>query len=127
MKIYLASRYSRKEELKKVAEELEGLGNEIISSWLDCNRRYEDEEDKETYVPRMVNEVKACDCLIMFNDPEGQKGRNGGKHVEFGIAMGLDKRLIVTGHRENLFYYHPKIQFYVDTETMMNDLWRQPK
>ena len=43
MKIYLASRYSRIEELKGHAEELVILGHEVTSRWLKGGHRVDDE------------------------------------------------------------------------------------
>jgi hypothetical protein len=46
----------------------------------------------------------------------GGKGRidsgRGGRHVEFGAAVATGKRLIVVGHRENLFHHLPGVEFF---------------
>jgi hypothetical protein len=50
-------------------------------------------------------DVRACDLLIAFTEPpRTDKGRSrGGRHVELGIALGLQKIVYVVGPRENIF------------------------
>jgi len=126
LKIYLAARYSRRDELRKIRDELQSLGNTVTSRWLDGDRTTED-DDKRQVSFDMMKDIDKADCIIVFGDSPELTGRNGAKHVEFGMAIAWGKRQIVVGHRDNLFYHLPAVQFYEDAETMMNDLWRQPK
>ena len=119
MKIYLCSRYSRRDEMRSVREELQRLGHTVTSRWLDTEWERKDDsgsaaappEYREQYAVVDMDDVLNSDCLIAFTE-EPRGGGRGGRHVEFGIALALGKRLIVVGHRENLFYHHPAVEFF---------------
>lgn len=131
MKFFLSSRYSRKDELIKLRDKLEQMGHDVTSRWLDTNWEERDEhwepsvappEYREKYAQIDLQDVSYCDCLVCFTDPPGQGGRRGGKHVEFGYAMGLGKKVIIVGPRENIFHCHPKVTYYIDVESWFLDM-----
>lgn len=119
MKIYLCARYSRRDEMRVVRAELQRLGHEITSRWLDTEWEGKDDsgssaapaEYREQHALEDVEDVAAADCLIAFTEPPRSGGR-GGRHVEFGIALALGKQLIVIGWRENIFHHHPRVKVY---------------
>ena len=107
MKIYLAARYSQHPELKFLRSQLEDLGHTVTSSWLDIGGKSFTLEELENEPDRCsirgqadLDDVKAADCLIFISS----QGGKGGRHVEYGIALGLGKRIIISGHRENVFH-----------------------
>jgi hypothetical protein len=153
MKIYLASRYSRRDQMRRLAVELKQMGYTVTSRWLETE--WVDRPDQGTAAPPEyratyavidLEDVAAADVMVNFTEPPAGKcddcdgigtvwwpsedggspalvcpgcdgkGRTnsgrGGRHVEFGYAMALGKRLIVVGHRENLFHEHPTVEFY---------------
>lgn len=121
MKFYLCARYSRRDELRTVRTRLEAIGHQTTSRWLDTDWEGIERQDKvyssaappeyrEEYACKDMGDVAACDCLIAFTE-EPRSGGRGGRHVEFGAAIALNKRLIVVGFRENLFYHHPDVEF----------------
>lgn len=125
MKIYLASRYSRRGELKKIASTLRSMGHVVTSRWLETewvNRPSESSaappEYREKYAIIDLEDVKESECVISFTDPPNSSGR-GGRHVEFGYAYGLGKKLIVVGYRENLFHHLPEVDFFETVEQML--------
>ena len=64
-----------------------------------------------------VNDVKSADTLVFFSEPSG--GGKGGRHVEFGIALALDKRTVVIGPLENIFHTGPKTERYSTWEEFL--------
>lgn len=118
MKIYLAARYSRREELYRYADHLRSLGHSITSVWL--NGSHESEQFKQTgefsaedaaqWAMCDWNDVFNADCVISFTEEPRSGGNRGGRHVEFGIGLALWKRLIVVGPREHVFHYLPQVQ-----------------
>ena len=54
---------------------------------------------------------EAADVVISFTSVGGGKG---GRHVEFGYGLGLGKKMIVVGPRENVFHTLPQIEHYED-------------
>lgn len=122
MKIYLCGRYSRRDQLRSVREELLRLGHTVTSRWLDTNWEATERQDRvyssaappeyrEQYAALDLEDVAAADCLIAFTE-EPRSGGRGGRHVEFGAALALGKRLVVVGHRENLFHHHSRVEFF---------------
>lgn len=118
MKIYLAARYSRRDQLRDVAEELRRIGHTITSRWLETDWLCNDvgrstaapPEYREQYALIDMEDVKVADVVVNFTEAPDSGGR-GGRHVEFGLAVAWGKRLIVVGHRENLFHHLPEVEF----------------
>lgn len=115
MKIYLASRYSRREELLGYAQLLKEDGHVITSRWL-----REDSEEKgagiqdppasfpveaQVFANLDYSDVKRSDALLLFSEYANVSlASRGGRHVEFGLALAWGKRLFVCGPRENVFH-----------------------
>ena len=123
MKIYLAGKYSRKEELIGYAKELAELGHSVVSSWLWTS--LDDPQAKEVEVatesvPQLAGEVFAlwdmidlynADMLVSFTEPvRGENKDRGGRHVELGVALARGMMIIIVGPRENVFYCHPDVE-----------------
>ena len=117
MKVYLAGRYSRRDELQKCAKELVDDGHEVTSRWLSEDHRVESAAEVEgapLTVPMKqgrlfanddYEDIENCDVFIAFTEPSrANLASRGGRHVEFGTALALDKWIIVIGPRENVFY-----------------------
>lgn len=140
MKIYLAARYSRREELCRYREQLEAAGHTITSGWLDGQHQldvdgrpigdhgesliegtgYGAERAAERMRIRFASgdltDLRSASCVISFTEPPNSPYSRGGRHVEFGVAVAQRKSLVVVGYRENLFHYLPGIRFFADWE-----------
>jgi nucleoside 2-deoxyribosyltransferase len=119
MKIYLASRYSRFKQMQAVRDELNARGHEVTARWIEGNHQLSKEEiGDEAERKRMqfavedMNDLLEADCVISFTEEPRSTNSRGGRHVEFGIALGLKRRCIVIGHRENVFHCLPAVEFY---------------
>ncbi len=110
--VYFAARYSRQEELKSYRAELEALGIEVTSRWLEMEPRrrsaYSDEDWRDLGQADQAD-VLAADSLVCFTEADGEGG-NGGRHVELGMALALGLRVIVVGRREHVFHYLPEAE-----------------
>lgn len=120
-KIYLAARYSRHPEMRDIRDELTELGYHVTSRWVDqhggdllesatsvaLNSAPESVAD---FGQHDMEDVAAADIVISFTSADG--GGKGGRHVEHGLALGLGKRVIVCGPRENIFHALPQIEHY---------------
>lgn len=140
-KTYLAARYGKRLELCGYREELEAMGYEITSRWLNGKHQIDNvgkpigdkgesliEGDaacatsganspeaqalRQSFAVEDVNDVLAVDILVNFTEPPRTTATRGGRHVEFGIGIATGKRLIVVGHRENIFHWLPKVEFF---------------
>lgn len=56
--------------------------------------------------------MRAADLVVSFTEAEDAPASRGGRHVSFGVALALGKRLVVVGHRENVFHTLPQVQFF---------------
>lgn len=120
MKVYLAARYSTKDQIAKYAEELRALGIEVTSTWLEephspTSQLNELEGEQHTfYALNDLRDVDAADALVFFSVPPTQPMVRGGRHVEFGYALGKRLPIVVVGPKENIFHYLPSVR-HVDT------------
>ena len=117
MRIYLAARYGRHEELMGYAEELRALGYQVTSRWIlgDHELRSGGHSDEDAWAVVWAAEDRLdlleADIVVSFTEGADVPGRaRGGRHVEFGMALERGKRLIVVGPRENVFHYLPLVR-----------------
>lgn len=133
MKIYLAAQYSRRLELCGYHEQLVAMGHAVTSRWLDGmphgveatieggDVSQEAAEFRAGAAYRDIADIQKAECLINFAEPPESNASRGGRHVEMGFVLGLNTsyklphtRIIVVGHRENLFHWLPAVEFYED-------------
>jgi hypothetical protein len=69
-----------------------------------------------------LQDVVGCDLLVAFSETPRSNASRGGRHVEFGIAMGLSKKLYVIGPRENIFHWHPSVAVHESFQLFLLDL-----
>jgi len=114
MRIYLAARLGRWPEMVYRARELQTLGHTVTSRWHNGQGKPEHPRDRSAVshdlagVARQdLGDIDAADGVILFT--EYGKHFAGGRHVEAGYALALNKRLFVVGPRENVFYHLPQV------------------
>ena len=120
MNIYLAARYSRYPEMQGYAKDLEAMGHVVTSRWIlgDHEVRADGKAETDAWAPRWAQEdwedLQCADCVISFTEAPGDvPGRaRGGRHVEFGAALALEKQVVVIGTRENVFHWLPQVIFF---------------
>lgn len=115
MKIYLAARYSRYKEMQKYRDDLQKLGHTVTSRWINGDHQAENDELEKMmgFAVDDWKDIKNADCVISFTEkPRVASTSRGGRHAEHGIALGLNKEVIVIGHRENVFHCLPQVEFY---------------
>lgn len=117
MKAYLATKYDRYAEMQGVRDFLVALGHTVTSTWHDQHEQEESapldqlnsEPDRVAKYARLdIDDLRAADTVISFT---GQQS-TGGRHVELGLAIAMDKRLIVVGPREHVFHALPQVEHY---------------
>lgn len=110
MKVYLAARYHRREEMETVyAPRLPDLGHECIARWV-----YGGEEglSRRDIAELDLEDVRSADMIILFTHPRGEPQPGGGRFVEFGYALAFNKRCVVIGPEENVFMCAPTVEVY---------------
>jgi hypothetical protein len=119
LKVYLAARYSRREELCGYADELRVVGFEVTSRWLAGNHQISDAglseqaqaEERTRFATEDWEDLMAADVTISFTEPPRGTNSRGGRHVEFGAALAVGQQCFVVGHRENVFHCLEGVQF----------------
>lgn len=125
MNVYLAARYSRREEMLGYAMQLEELGLWVTSRWITgCHEKpgRDDRattgptaytvEEREVFAEEDLLDLMQSDLLIAFTEPESAKASRGGRHVEFGFALGKGIPCIVIGTRENVFHCLERVRWF---------------
>ena len=126
IKVYLASKYSQKEELRGYAQELESEGITVTSRWItEEPASLTNLDEKILWARYDLADVARADVLVFFaEDPENQP-RRGGRHVEFGYALALNKKVLVVGGIENIFHNLPEIQHFASFKEVKEVLLQQ--
>jgi nucleoside 2-deoxyribosyltransferase len=109
--VYLAARYSRKLEIKEKSLELESLGINMTSRWLDeeaspgSNLKEVGDDFCREVAKQDIEDIDRADLVVLFSENPEEAFVRGGRHFEAGYAHGTKKPLIVLGPRENVFHY----------------------
>ncbi len=122
MKIYLASRYSRYLEMQKYRDILEAAGHTVTSRWINGNHQLSDDglSDQAKISERIrlatedMSDLLEADMCLFFSEQPRSTATRGGRHVEFGIFLGMNKTCIVIGPRENIFHCLPQVHLFPD-------------
>lgn len=132
MKIYLAAQYSRKDEMREYAEDLELYGHEVVSSWIwephPANMTLDRLTDGQACSIAMKDVVEVCqsDMMIFFAIGPATATARGGRHVEFGVAIARNKPIWVVGPKENIFHYLPNVRHFDSWNDLLNELPEPP-
>ena len=57
-------------------------------------------------------DLMAADVCVAFTEPERSGPSRVGRHVELGAALASGHRVLVVGHRENVFTCLPQVEFH---------------
>lgn len=113
LKVYIAGRYSKLTELAEEAKKFKEAGFEITASWL--NNAEEGMSFTDVAVVDL-DDVARADILVLYTEPYGTPVPGGGRHVEFGYALALNKTIVIVGPLENIFHWHPDVESFPKTE-----------
>lgn len=129
LKFYIASSFQNKVSVKKMAEFLNLNGFELTYDWTK-NDRLKSLKDLRTVGEKEKNAVKQSDFFIMML-PAGK-----GSHIEYGIALGLGKRIYLYSPNQDIydfektstFYHLEKVTAFVGTiETFLEEVMKLEK
>lgn len=122
MRIYLAASYSRKEEIKGIAQELRGLGLDVQSRWLfepDIkSSSLEEKLTKQEFLRSRAEideeDVRNCEVLVRFTDDLSKQLvpshlATGSRFFEMALARETGATVIVVGGHQCVFDYLPDI------------------
>ncbi len=159
MRIYLASRYSRREELCEYRKQLEAMGHDVQARWLNGEHQLDNagtpigengaalvegqlrsgeqlSENERTeraaalrtkFAQDDWEDCMAAELQINFTEAPRSSANRGGRHVECGIALAQCIRVIIVGHRENIFHWLPQVEFVETWEQAKAAIGPEPK
>lgn len=128
-KVYLAARFSRFPEMRKYRDQLEEVGYEVTSRWINGEHQLRDGEtfadsERARFAMEDSEDLVSSDICICFTEepaPKNGRGR-GGRHVEFGMALAMELKIYTVGYRENVFYCLPDVRFFEEWEDCLEVL-----
>lgn len=119
-RVYLASRFARREELRAIAKELENEGFVVTSRWLDSPTSLAgsdlDPGGRGAELALMdLEDLRRSDiCVAFTEEAEHPRPGRGGRHTELGIAIALGIEVVLVGPREHVFHTLPIIRQFSD-------------
>lgn len=127
MRIYLAARYSRLEEMQNVKQFLINRGHRVTSRWLDGKHTAPEGITKDAkrklrvvWALEDIADIRLSDAIVEFTEPPRSICSRGGRHVELGIAMQKGLKLFIVGPRENIFHELPRVKQFKDYSDFLN-------
>ncbi len=117
MKVYIASMFSRREEMEMWAQQMKDAGHEVVSRWVFGGESGLNRTDISLLD---FEDINASDIVVSFTSPYGTATKGGGRHVEFGYGLGTGKQLALIGERENVFHHHPNVKVFSTLEQWLN-------
>jgi nucleoside 2-deoxyribosyltransferase len=129
VKVYVAGKFQEKERVRRVQALVREYGHEITCDWTVEDDSLFDGEALRAYWRRCAQDdvagVRACDALILLPHARGK-----GLWVELGIALALNKRVIVVGfdgddsHQPCIFCKLPQVEWAPDGQAAVEMLGR---
>lgn len=119
MKAYLAAAFGRQAEIRTYRDQLTAIGHEVTSTWLDHEESAKYDPPGPLWGERAeidIADIHKADTVISFTD--GALAR-GGRHVEYGIAIALNKRRVIVGPMEHVFHCLPGFIHIESPEVLM--------
>jgi len=120
MKIYIAARFSKRHIANDMANKLKKMGHTFSCRWIKPDSDHvapaglseqAADSERERFAIEDMEDIQNCDWVISLME-EPRNNSRGGRHVEFGYALALGKRLTVIGPRETVFHHHPKVEHF---------------
>jgi nucleoside 2-deoxyribosyltransferase len=115
MKIYLAARFDRKDEVRELYNQLIEQGHEITYDWTThkmIKPYHENQEIAHEYSSNDMEGVKNCDIFILITADGGT-----GTFIELGAAIlsnikhNKPEIFVIGEHNtKSIFYFHPSVK-----------------
>jgi len=135
MNIYIAARFSKRPECNKLSAYLKTLGHNITSRWVlpesdhvkrtGLSKQAEDSA-RRRFAVEDIEDIENCGWMISFME-EPRNDSRGGRHVEFGYALALGKKLTILGPRETVFHHLENVEHFESVESFVLHLHEENK
>ncbi len=128
MRFYIAARFSRRPECNELAHQLIAQGHTITSRWVKPDSDHvmptglsaqAADHERQRFAMEDLLDVHNCHAMVSLME-EPRSNSRGGRHVEFGIAVGLGKILYIIGPRETVFHHLPEVKHFDTVEEFLS-------
>lgn len=120
LRVYISTRSARAEEARGVARRVvDEAGAMVVSRWILPEARLLTEVALATVC---LEDLCRANTLLSLGDSGGR----GGRHAEFGFALGRSYRILVVGAREHVLHRLPSamIRHFDDVDAAIRDMAR---
>jgi len=124
MRIYVASKFENKEEVRHAYKLFREAKHQITFDWTQEDASSKLGQERISYLKECADRdfcgVVSADCFVLIAHP-GMKGA----YVELGIALKTLIQICIVGDREivdNIFFHMPNIRFYATIEQCVSAL-----
>lgn len=100
MKVYIAAPYQLRADAIRAKHQLQVQGFDVTSTWLTLP-----DKNSDAFARQDLDDIAAADAVVALNPPGWENRGTGGRHVEFGYALGLGKHVVLVGVRSNIFHH----------------------
>jgi hypothetical protein len=119
-RVYLDARYSRRQQMLAVREDLQRAGYLVTSRWIEGAHQADfdraspaDFRVMARFAAEDLEDLTAADLVISFQEvPRRPSTNRGGRHVEFGVAVALGKPIVAVGPLEHVFTALPAVSCF---------------
>jgi hypothetical protein len=126
----MASRFGRRFELRRYREDLQRRGHTVTSRWLDLPSEDPSPEAQAKCAAIDLEDIYRAETLIAFSEAavrsKPRKHSRGGRWVEYGLALGTGKPVVLVGPRENVFCHLAQVTVYPSWQDYINTLDAAP-
>lgn len=109
IRIYLAAQFNLRYSLHPVRRQLQEHGIIVHADWLDSPGGDLADPATQAWIERDLSDLQAADVFVALSLPSQHGWGSGGRHVEFGYALALNKPIVLVGKQENLFHWHESV------------------
>lgn len=122
MRVYVASKFCRLLDVRRIVEKLRGAGLEVHADWTTHSAAGDSGLRLHRKLTAYANHdylgVHDCDTLLMLHDPDSRGG-----FAELGMALAWHKLVLVVGGRLSypdrgpIFYAMPEVHHFEDEDS----------
>jgi nucleoside 2-deoxyribosyltransferase len=105
MRVYLAAPFTERAFATLIAKSLEQTANiGCTSRWL-----FSESDMSDTWARNDLEDIRSAHALVALNAETWANKGTGGRHVELGYALAIEKPICLVGVRTNIFHYHSAV------------------
>jgi nucleoside 2-deoxyribosyltransferase len=123
MRIYLAAPFEKQSAMRGLAADLRAEGFQVEARWLAEGTESPTAEMMAQHAQHDLDDIKDADVVVVYNPTDYYHYGTGGRHVEFGYALGTGKPIVLFGGRpSNVFHTLPSVYQAPDFWTLQHTL-----